>query len=245
MSTQVERLSQILRERILAGQFKGGDKLPEVAVAEALGVSRTPARLALAALEQEGLVVREPNRGYRVRGFTIDEIVDAVKVRGELEAMAARLAAERGIGQATAEALRQTMRQADAILSAPRLDVADRVAWTESNVAFHRIIIDACGNRALGATFEHVCRTPLASPRAIVFDQTMLDFGRNQIRRAQEDHTRILAAIEQRAGARAEAIMREHAFMSAENKRRNLLALETRSIDRVPGLALIDLRNAG
>lgn len=245
MTTQVERLSQILRERILAGQFAGGDKLPEVAVAEALGVSRTPARLALAALEQEGLVEREPHRGYRVRGFTIEDIVDAVKVRGELEAMAARLAAERGIDTGTVAALRATMDEADTILSKTTLAVEDRVAWTESNLRFHRIVIDVCGNRALAGTYDHVCRTPLASPRAIVFDQTMADFGRDQIRRAQEDHARILSAIEARAGARAEAVTREHAFMSAENKRTNLRALESRPMDRVPGLALIDLKRAG
>ena len=70
--------------------------MAEEAIAKERGVSRTPVRHALRALEQEGLLRRLPRRGYRVRSYMMSEIADAIEVRGELEAMAARIHAEAG-----------------------------------------------------------------------------------------------------------------------------------------------------
>ena len=82
--TQLERATEHLRDLVLRGTFPADLKLPETKVAELLGVSRTPARLAMAALEQDGLLVRLPRRGFRVRNFSLDEVVEAIEVRGEL-----------------------------------------------------------------------------------------------------------------------------------------------------------------
>lgn len=240
MSTRPERISQILRERLLAGDFPAGSHLGETALAESIGASRTPVRLALAMLEQEGLVTRAPNRGYRVRGFTIDEIEAAVKLRGELEAIAARHVAQRGMSEQLVRALKRTLTEADAILSKDAFSIEHRVAWLETNVAFHAMIVKAAGNPALDECYAQLCRTPLASPRGIVFAMTSVDSGRRQIARAQEDHVHILAALESGEGARAEALMREHGFRSAENKRANLEAQERETMQKVPGLALVE-----
>lgn len=241
MSTRPERLSQVLRERLLAGDFPAGSHLGEAALAESLGASRTPVRLALAMLEQEGLVVRAPNRGYRVRGFTVEEIEAAVKMRGELEAIAARMVAERGLGRQAARSLEATILAADNILAAPSFSIEQRVAWLETNVAFHGAIVREAGNPALEGCYAQICSTPLASPRGIVFAMSMVDSGRRQILRAQEDHVHILSALERGEGARAEALMREHGYRSAENKRANLEAQEREQMQKVPGLALVDL----
>ncbi|MEE4237763.1 MAG: GntR family transcriptional regulator, partial [Anderseniella sp.] len=77
----MEDATETLRNKLLAGGFPPGKKLGEVAVAEEIGVSRTLARLAMSALEHEGLLIREPNRGSRVKRFTVTEIVDAIEVR--------------------------------------------------------------------------------------------------------------------------------------------------------------------
>src|SRR5215469_14283794 len=93
-TSQVSRAIQGLRAMLLSGEFRPGERIPEIPVASRLGVSRSPLRLALQRLEHEGLVKALP-KGFAVCGFSVDEIWDAVETRGVLEGAAARLAAER------------------------------------------------------------------------------------------------------------------------------------------------------
>ncbi len=86
-----------LREMLLSGEFTPGKRLPEIPLANRLGVSRTPLRLALSALEHEGLLEESPTRGYIVRSFQRTDIFDSIEIRGLLEGMAGRLAVERGL----------------------------------------------------------------------------------------------------------------------------------------------------
>src|SRR5512132_3325636 len=85
-----------LREMILAGELPGGSRIAELAIVEKLGVSRTPIRAALVRLEQEGLLQALPNGGFAVRTFSERDVSDAIEMRGTVEGLAARLAAERG-----------------------------------------------------------------------------------------------------------------------------------------------------
>jgi GntR family transcriptional regulator of vanillate catabolism len=229
MSTNLDHATQTLRELVLTGTFPPDRKLGEEAVARALGLSRTPARIAMATLEREGLLVRTPRRGYRVRSFTIDEVAGAIDVRGELEAMAARLIAERGLDAAVEARLETALAQSEAIVEHSSLAVADRLAWTQSNADFHDALIDGSGNLALRAAFDQVNRIPLASPRAIIFGNAA-DRSREQLRRSHEDHVRVVEAIRARRGSRAAEIMRDHALRSSENKRRNFAALGAGSL---------------
>src|SRR5690606_8527759 len=84
-----------LREMVLRGEFEPGERLLTVPLAERLGVSRTPIRLALERLAQEGILEAGPGGGFTVRSFTLSDIWDAVEARAVLEGAAARLAAER------------------------------------------------------------------------------------------------------------------------------------------------------
>src|SRR5215218_10502661 len=97
--SQTDRALLQLREMLLEGEFKPGERLAELQLVERLGVSRTPVRLALASLEHEGLVQALDGGGYVVREFTRRDIDDAIELRGVLEGTAARLAAERGVGR--------------------------------------------------------------------------------------------------------------------------------------------------
>ncbi len=94
-----------LRELVLSGEFKPGDRMVELTLVGRIGVSRTPLRLALTALEYEGLLRRLPGSGYVVREFTPGDVSDAIELRGVLEGTAARLAAERGVPRRELRAL--------------------------------------------------------------------------------------------------------------------------------------------
>lgn len=237
--SQLSEVTQRLRETLLTGAFEPGEKVAEVAVAERLGVSRTPARLAMAALEQEGLLVRTPHRGVTVREFTLQEVTDAILVRGQLEGMAARLAAERGIEPATAERMDAILAEAEGILRQPDFGLADRTRWIELNREFHDCVLTAADNQPLSDTIDQISRVPLAAANAIVFNRLDLGKGHNQIASAHDDHRRVLQAIRERQGARAEAIMREHAHRSAENKRENFREIKTNSARALPGVTLV------
>ena len=93
-ASQAVKAQLRLREMILAGELPGGSRIAELAIVEKLGVSRTPIRAALMRLEQEGLLETLPNGGFAVRTFSEREVADAIELRGTVEGLAARLAAQ-------------------------------------------------------------------------------------------------------------------------------------------------------
>lgn len=240
MSFALDEATDALRHRLLTGGFAPGAKLREISVADELGVSRTLARLAMSALEHEGLLVREPNRGSRVKRFSITEIADAIEVRGELEAMAVRKAAERGLDPDAERELCAMIARFEAMLADGITTDAQRDEWVGLNSAFHARLIDAAGNWALGMAIAQISRLPLVSSSAIIFDRKNLERGHRQLAQTHADHIEILSAVQARQGHRAEAWMREHAFMNARNKRVNLADPETLDLARaLPGGPLI------
>ena len=84
-----------LREAILEGRLKPGQRLMEVQLAEQLGVSRTPVREAIRKLELEGLVIMLPRKGAYVANMSLKDVIDVLEVRASLEGLAASLAAQR------------------------------------------------------------------------------------------------------------------------------------------------------
>ena len=86
-----------LRELIVGGVLKPGQRIAELALVERIGVSRTPIRMALVRLQEEGLLEALPSGGFMVKDFSEEDIRDAIELRGTLEGLAARLAAERGV----------------------------------------------------------------------------------------------------------------------------------------------------
>ena len=94
--SQTVRAQLRLRELIIGGVLEPGRRIAELALVERLGVSRPPIRLALVRLEEEGLLEALPGGGFVVKVFSEDDIHDAIELRGTLEGLAVRLAAERG-----------------------------------------------------------------------------------------------------------------------------------------------------
>jgi GntR family transcriptional regulator of vanillate catabolism len=224
-ATQVEpasdRLVDDLRQDILNGRYAPDSRLVEESISRERGVSRTPVRHALRALEQEGLLHRLPRRGYRVRSYTIDEVADAIEVRGELEAIAARIHAERGWSADARAAIAQIVDEGKAVISKRRIDDEAQLRWAVLNLAFHDALVLGTGNIGLVVAYEQLKRIPLVSPRAVVFERSAADVSHRQISAAQADHDRVIRAIDERKGQRAAEIMRDHAIRSGENKRQN------------------------
>jgi GntR family transcriptional regulator of vanillate catabolism len=238
--SQLERATEALRDLVLRGTFRTDVKLPEARVAELLDVSRTPARLAMAALERDGLLVRLPRRGFRVRSFSLDEVVAAIEVRGELEAVAARLVAEKGLEASFEARMQACIARAEALLALPVLEAAQRRDWCDMNSAFHAALVEASGVRPLSAAYAQVNLVPLASPRDTIFNVAEPELGPRQLMVAHEDHMRILRTLIERRSTRAAALVREHAYRSGENKRRNFPHIDMRSmVMETPGIALV------
>jgi DNA-binding GntR family transcriptional regulator len=137
-----EQVKELLLERILSGEYEPGDRLVETRIAQELGTSQAPVREALRDLELLRFVESEPFRGARVREVSAEELAEIYPVRAAVEELAAREAAAslRGRTDALQRAL-AAMRRAAAD--------GDLHLLVEHDVAFHRLIVEASGNRIL------------------------------------------------------------------------------------------------
>lgn len=218
----VERLSG----EILSGKLAPGSKLPtEQEMVAATGVSRTVVREAVAALRAEGLVVTRQGVGAFVaadigrRPFRIDEasldvlkeVINVLELRAALEAEAAALAAERR-SPAQLRALRRALDQ-----------MALAIEETEDAVApdldFHRIIAEATGNSHFTHLFTYLGSLLIPRTRVQTF-RSVTDDRPAYLRRVNQEHEDIYAAIQRQDAGAARTAMRLHLGNSRERLRR-------------------------
>ena len=190
-----DQIKEVLAERILDGVYGPGDRIVEIRVAEELGVSQAPVREALRELELLRLVVSEPFRGARVRAVSADELREIYPVRAALEEVAARAAAPALAGrveplQAELEAMRAAAR---------RGDVHDFIAH---DVAFHRAIVEASGNR----TLQDLWRSLHVDLRTAITLIKHVD----DLAEVAESHVGVLEAIAAGDAALAASVLRGH-----------------------------------
>jgi len=195
---------------ILRGELAPGERLAEVALAERLGVSRTPIRQALPALAREGLLGAAGRRGYVVRSFSPQDVLDAIETRGLLEGLAARRIAERGATPELIRSLKECLSEGDAILGKRRFEIADEQRYGEMNGRFHALIVDGAASRIVADTLARNDHVPFASARAVAFSRDLSELV-PILNYAHRQHHVIVQALENREAARAEALMREHA----------------------------------
>lgn len=237
-----EQLSQLdkaimgLRSLVMGGEFSQGQRLPEVAISERLGLSRTPLRQAMDRLVTEGLLERIETGGCRIATFTIQDIADAIDLRGVVEGAAARKAAERGADP-------ELVAQANAALA--QIDLALRTQggidfdlYVQQNALFHTLLAQLSGSPLLIREVARVAILPFASPSAFLSDQAVVPDFQDSLRYAQRQHRAILEAIVNREGGRAEAIAREHARLALINLQ---YLTEQKHLARalVPGMVLV------
>lgn len=210
----VADMAATLQRRITTGTIPIGSWLRQEHLAEEFGVSRTPVREAIRALQVNGLVELVPNRGALVRGPTLQEVTESYAVRAELEGFAAALAAkaiddralaklrvaERGFATALREA---------AIDHAPD-DAAER-AWTRANDDFHTTIQRAAGNARLERS---IAELHLGFPRSLTSRPLMEDASLVEANVAE--HRAIREALESGNASAARKAMRRHVLQAGD-----------------------------
>lgn len=239
-SSQTLRALLKLRELILSGELKVGERVSELPLVERLGVSRTPLRAALVRLGEEGLLDPIPNGGYAVRGFDERELYAAIEARGALEGLAARLAAERRPSAEELTGLRDCVAALDALLAGSKITARNFTDYVKLNEQIHSRIIELAGSQVLARQIERAVSLPFASAGAFVMVQASLPEAQTMFTIAQDQHRCVLQAIEAGEGGRAEALMREHARLAHRNLEFALRNRRTRRL--VPGAELIRLR---
>jgi GntR family transcriptional regulator of vanillate catabolism len=230
-----------MRELLLRGAFRPGERLREVPLAARLNVSRTPLRLVLDRLAQEGMLQPRPTGGFVAREFSVEDIRDAIEIRGVLEGAAARKAAERVKSREEVSALRDCVQALDRLVREIPSDIEFFARYIELNGQFHALVLEMAKSAMLSRSMEHVLMLPFASPNAFFLTETETEEGRETILLSQAHHRAIASAIIDGEGARAEALAREHSRLARTNLE---TALKERLLTRIPGASLVKFPEA-
>jgi GntR family transcriptional regulator of vanillate catabolism len=224
----------MLRQMLLRGDFRPGERLAELTLVPRLQASRTPVRLALDRLAHEGLLEALPAGGFRIREFTITDIWDAIEVRGVLDGTAARLAAERLTHVSELAALERCCCDMEHLQP---LDAERFQRFVELDDAFHAQLRRLARSGMLERTIEGILGMTFAAAGVFLSgDEQSRDGAHAQVM-AVEYQRAVIEAIEHREGTRAEALAREYSRLG----RRNLVrAVQDKDLfRRLPGACLI------
>lgn len=226
-----------LRGMIIEGHLRPGERVLEQALVDRLGVSRTPARAALIRVCEEGMLEQLPSGGYAVARFSEEDVFDAIGIRGTLEGMAARLAAERGAPAEVLAAMHQCVDELDGVID--RLETSpDLTDYVRLNDRFHDLLYDAARSPMVKRSLEKLAVLPFAAPNAFVsVSQSDTAAVRAVLVVSQEQHRCIVEAIERREGTRAESLAIEHS-RSAWKYLRLMLHRGEAGL-QLPGISLI------
>ncbi|MBD5543217.1 MAG: GntR family transcriptional regulator [Lachnospiraceae bacterium] len=186
-----------LRQGILTGELKPGERLMEIHLANRLGVSRTPIREAIRKLELEGLVTMIPRRGAEVAQITEKNLQDVLEVRRELDAFAAKLACQRMDEEQRAE-----LKEAAAAFE-KAVETKDATVIAKADVAFHDIILKSAGNDRLSQLVNNLAEQVYRYRFEYVKDKTSHN-------RLIEEHRNIYNSIVERDEEAAAAAVGMH-----------------------------------
>ena len=198
-----------LRDLIVEGELASGTRVPERALCERFGVSRTPLREALKVLASEGQLHLSPNRGATVAHVTLADVDEVFPVMGALEALAGELACARITDEQIAEvrALHYQM-----VLHYTRRELPQ---YFRLNQRIHELIMDAAGNATLSRLYRGLAgrirrARYLANMSKVRWDQ------------AVEEHDAILLALSQRDAAPLGRILKQHLHNKCETAKESL-----------------------
>jgi len=230
-----------MRELLVRGEFKPGERIREIPLAARLGVSRTPLRLVLDRLEHEGLLKARPTGGFVASQFSLQDILDVIELRGVLEGMAARLAAERLESKTEMAPMLESLDQLEGVLRRQPVDIETMVGYIPWNERFHEQLLALAKSAMLRRSMEQVLVLPFASPNAFALSELKSEDWGDALRMAQWQHRAIADSIANREGGRAEAIAREHSRMA---RRSVLKAFEERRLQDMRGGRLVRIPEA-
>jgi len=192
-----EIVFQALREAIISGELKPGERLMEVQLAEEMGVSRTPVREAIRKLELEGLVVMVPRKGAYVAGLSMKDAADVFEVRQSLEGLAAALAAER-ITDEEIESLERVLLEINDAAEKNDLDLI-----IQKDAEFHNILFKASRNDRLVQIISNL-KEQIDRFRIQSFENP------GRLKKLMEEHKKIVEAITERNVEKAKKLAEEH-----------------------------------
>jgi DNA-binding GntR family transcriptional regulator len=193
-----DRVKQVLIERILNGTYEPGKRLVELQIAKDMETSQAPVREALRELEAMRLVDSQPYRGTRVREVSLHEMQESYQVRGELEALAARLSAPKFHNNP------QPLQTVQVIFRDAAL-AKDLKLLARQNAVFHRLIVETSGNSVLLHTWD--------SLNFEAWTRINLELSQNKIDPLcfVKEHQEIINAFVQGDGNTAAELLRQHA----------------------------------
>lgn len=209
-------LANTIRRDIIDGTFEHGARITEASLCDSHNVSRTPVRLALRRLEQEGMIRKGDGRGYVVEEITVDNIREAVQVRGHLESLAARLMAQSKVAQESLDKMAGAIECIETMTDEGRLDEKAIQLMHNANFTFHSTILDDCKNSYVKFTCNQISHLPMLAVGSMVFDREALNGRKNidnsilRLKIGNSQHRIIYEAIEKGDPVRAEGMMREH-----------------------------------
>ncbi len=196
--TLAEQTADLLRERIIAGHFRSGERLVEAKIASQLQISRGPVREALKQLREEGLVREEPRRGTFVASPTVEDVRDVYDLRAALEARAARLVIRNG-DPAAVEALDRVVGRIEEAARA-----SDLGRMVRADYEFHETLCRVSGNRRLHDAFVRNA----SALRALLGLEEERFYG--SFDAIWHQHRELLEAVRAGDGERAEALFTVH-----------------------------------
>jgi GntR family transcriptional regulator of vanillate catabolism len=200
-----------IRQMILQGELKPGERLTETGLAERLGLSRTPIRGVLPSLAAEGFLDTVGRRGFAVAQFSDKESFEALELRALLEGQAARMVARDGASPELIAQLEACLAQGDALFEHAAMESDDWEIYGEMNERFHTLIVEAAGSTLLASMVERLNHIPFVTPSSPVFTESRAHTMFTLLFRAHGQHHALVDAIRDGDGARAEALFREHA----------------------------------
>lgn len=226
-----------LRELVLSGELLPGERVSELAMVERIGVSRTPLRSALVRLETEGLLEVLPNGGYAARQLSVQDVFAAIEIRGAIEGLAAKFAAERRLGAADFQPIADTQREIDDLIDRNQPNGRTFSSYVPLNERFHEQLAELSGSLFIQQQIERANAHPFASASGFIDVQTQMPDARKILLIAQDQHICVLDAIRAGEGGRAETLMREHARLAQRYLRQALE--DQRAMDQVPGASML------
>ena len=192
-----------LRQAILRGEFKPGERLMEIQLANKLGVSRTPIREAIRMLEQEGLAVTIPRKGAEVAKMTEKDMEDVLQIRLSLEALAVRLSCE-NITPAALQELKVAMEDFE-----EKTKSGQFVEMAKADVKFHEILYKASNNPKLQQLLSNLREQMYRYRVEYLKDAAIYP-------RLIEEHHRMYDALKEKDQKQAVAYVEKHLHNQAE-----------------------------
>ena len=226
-----------MRELLLTGEFRPGERIPEIPLAARLHVSRTPLRLVLHRLEEEGLIAARPTGGFVASEFTIRDIHDGIEIRGVMEGIAAKLAAERVTKADELTEVRQCVAKIDRLIQNWTAGTDSLAKYITLNARFHALVVDLARSPMIRRAVDRAAALPFAGPNAFLMGHAQRKEGREIVTRSQIHHHAIVDAIANREPARAEAMAREHSRLARTSL--ELIMKDRHLLSQVPGASLI------